>query len=79
MRFFRQPPYIHGYFQALRIPSGTLGIPKKVRENTFFQALPLEDRGQNEPLLHFVCMKADFAPWGQGYKSAGAMEEWQEK
>ena len=62
MRFFRQPPYIHGYFYALRYLSGTLGIPQKVRQNTFFQALPLEDRGQNHPLLHFVGMMVDVAP-----------------
>ena len=79
LRFFRQPPYIHGYFQAFGIPSESLSDLQKVRENTFFQALPLEYRGQNDPGLYFVCMMADSASWGQGNKSAGAMGEWQEK
>ena len=56
---FWQPPYIHGYFQALTGPSETINYPQKVRKNTYFQALPLEYRGQNHPLLNFVGMKAD--------------------
>ena len=79
MRFFRHPPYVYGYFQPLPDLSDAPRIPKKLRVNTLFLTLPLEDRGQNDPGLYFGGMKADSAPWGQGFIPLSKALEGQEK